>query len=101
MQQLHGDRRDRASNSIPQPATAAKATSEAAAKAKQAEKSMPKPAPAAPTPAPAESADDIVVSNLNYMKLKRHMKDNGFSDAEVNAAPGKPTLLHMWNSRNK
>ena len=54
----------------------------------------------APAPRPTPGAD-VDVSKLNYMKLKRHMKDNGFTDAEVNAAPGKPTLLHMWNAQNK
>ena len=49
----------------------------------------------------APKACAIDVGKLNYMRLKRHMKDNGFSDAEVNGAAGKPTLLHMWNSREQ
>ena len=79
--------------------------------ARLAAKPAAKPASAAtPAPAPAirkmedaalAPADDIDVSKLNYMKLKRHMKDNGFTDAEVNAEVERGTLLHMWNARKQ
>ena len=51
--------------------------------------------------APGEAINDAPsvadMKHLNYLMLKQQMMANGFSREAVNAAPGKPTLLHMWS----
>ena len=35
---------------------------------------------------------------LSYMKLKTRLLQNGFSKQQVDACPGKPTLMHLWRT---
>ena len=52
---------------------------------------------AAPSEAIHDAPSVADMKRLNYLVLKQQMMANGFSREAVNAAPGKPTLLHMWS----